>query len=290
VSDAAIASQPAPAPRPRARFRSLVDIRGTSAALLRGAVVVAILLIIWYAAAWYARAIGSVSLTLKLPYPHDVLLNMVERWDIYAKAAWETGSRAIIGFAIGSVVGILLGVLMIQSRWIESSIVPYVLASQMIPLIALVPILRAILRDADVVRLYICSYVTFFIVTIAVLRGLKNSAPVALEMMASLNASRRQTLRYLRFPAAVPYIFSGLRVAAPLSLIGALLVDFIGANSGLGYLLVASLTLGANATATTLWAALVITLLLGLLFTRLVAYFERRVSFWHPAYRAGGTT
>ena len=250
---------------------------------------IGILLAIWYAAAWYARATGSLSLTLKLPYPHDVLLAMVDNWDSYAKAAWETGSRAIIGFAIGSLVGILLGVVMIQSRWIESSIVPYVLASQMIPLIALVPILRAILRDADVVRLYICSYVTFFIVTIAVLRGLKNSAPVALEMMASLNASRRQTLRYLRFPAAVPYIFSGLRVAAPLSLIGALLVDFIGANSGLGYLLVASLTLGSNATATTLWAALVITLILGLVFTRVVAYVERRVSFWHPAYRAGGT-
>jgi NitT/TauT family transport system permease protein len=138
------------------------------------------------------------------------------------------------------------------------------------------------------VRLYICAYVTFFIVTIAVIRGLKNSAPVALEMMGSLNASRWQTLRYLRFPAAVPYIFSGLRVAAPLSLIGALLVDFLGANSGLGYILVATLTLGSNATSTALWSALVIALLLGLLFTRVVAYVERRVSFWHPAYRTGG--
>jgi len=286
LTGAAIVSQSAPRRRYR---RSLVDVRGTSQALARGAVVIGILLAIWYAAAWYARATGNLSMTLKLPYPQDVLLDIVNRWPTYAQAAWETGSRALIGFAIGSVVGILLGVLMIQSRWIESSIVPYVLASQMIPLIALVPILRAILRDADVVRLYICSYVTFFIVTIAVLRGLKNSAPVALEMMASLNASRRQTLRYLRFPAAVPYIFSGLRVAAPLSLIGALLVDFIGAQSGLGYLLVASLTLGANAAATTLWAALVITLVLGLLFTRVVAYVERRVSFWDPAHRAGGT-
>jgi NitT/TauT family transport system permease protein len=286
LTDAALVSQSTPRRRYR---RSLVDVRGTSQALVRGAVVVGILLALWYAAAWYARATGNLSMTLKLPYPQEVLLDIINRWPTYAQAAWETGSRALIGFVIGSVVGILLGVLMIQSRWIESSIVPYVLASQMIPLIALVPILRAILRDADVVRLYICSYVTFFIVTIAVLRGLKNSAPVALEMMASLNASRRQTLRYLRFPAAVPYIFSGLRVAAPLSLIGALLVDFIGAQSGLGYLLVASLTLGANAAATTLWAALVITLFLGLLFTRVVAYVERRVSFWDSAYRAGGT-
>jgi NitT/TauT family transport system permease protein len=226
---------------------------------------------------------------LKLPFPHDVLIDLFQRSPTYLRAAWETGSRAVIGFAAGSVVGVLLGVAMIQSKWIESAIVPYILASQMIPLIALVPILRAILRDADVVRLYICAYVTFFIVTVAVVRGLKNSTPVALEMMGSINASRWQTMRHLRFPAAVPYIFSGLRIAAPLSLIGALLVDFIGAQSGLGYLLVASLTLGANASATTLWAALVITLLLGLLFTRVVAYVERRVSFWHPAYRAGGT-
>jgi NitT/TauT family transport system permease protein len=285
MTEAALATTPAP----RRTARSFIDAKGTSQALLRGAIVVAILVALWYAAALYARATGSLALTLKLPYPHDVAIDLFERWPIYAKAGWETGSRAVLGFALGGLVGVLLGVVMIQSRWIESAIVPYVLASQMIPLIALVPILRAILRDADVVRLYICAYVTFFIVTVAVVRGLKNSAPVALEMMGSINASRWQTMRFLRFPAAVPYIFSGLRVAAPLSLIGALLVDFIGANSGLGYLLVASLTLGANAAATTLWAALVITLVLGLLFTRVVAYVERRVSFWHPAYRAGGT-
>lgn len=284
MSDTALATKPVSAKA----TRSLIDVRATSEALLRAVLLVGVLVAIWYLVAWYARATGDAALIRKAPFPHDVLLDLVTRWPTYARASWETGSRAVIGFFVGSLVGILLGVVMIQSRWIESAFVPYVLASQMIPLIALVPILRAILRDPDVVRLYICAYVTFFIVTIAVVRGLKNSAPVALEMMGSLNASRWQTLRYLRFPAAVPYIFSGLRVAAPLSLIGALLVDFLGANSGLGYILVATLTLGSNATSTALWSALVITLLLGLVFTRVVAYVERRVSFWHPAYRVGG--
>lgn len=284
MTDDALATKPAPA----RSARKLIDFRGTSEALLRALLVVGFLVAVWYLAAWYVREIGEAALIRKLPYPHDVLLDLVNRWPSYGRAAWETGSRAVIGFFIGSLVGIALGVFMIQSRWIESAFVPYVLASQMIPLIALVPILRAILRDPDLVRLYICAYVTFFIVTIAVVRGLKNSAPVALEMMGSLNASRWQTLRYLRFPAAVPYIFSGLRVAAPLSLIGALLVDFLGANSGLGYILVATLTLGSNATSTALWSALVIALALGLLFTRVVAFVERRVSFWHPAYRVGG--
>lgn len=284
MTEASLATKPASS----RRSRSLIDVRGTALTLLRAVIIVGVLAAIWYLAAWYVRETGNAALIRKLPYPHDVLLDLINRWPSYSRAAWETGSRAVVGFLVGSLVGILLGVVMIQSRWIESALVPYVLASQMIPLIALVPILRAVLRDADVVRLYICAYVTFFVVTIAVVRGLKNSAPVALEMMGSINASRWQTLRYLRFPAAVPFIFSGLRVAAPLSLIGALLVDFLGANSGLGYLLVATLTLGSNATATTLWAALIISLTLGLLFTRIVAYVERRVSFWHPAYRVGG--
>lgn len=284
MTDAAPALATKPASR---RSAALAGTGGTWQSLLRGLVVIGVLVAIWYVAAWYVRSTGDAALIRKLPYPHDVLADLVDRWPTYARASWETASRAVIGFVIGSAVGVLLGIVMIQSRWIESALVPYVLASQMIPLIALVPILRAILRDADLVRFYICAYVTFFIVTIAVLRGLKNSAPVALEMMGSLNASRWQTLRYLRFPAAVPYIFSGLRIAAPLSLIGALLVDFLGANSGLGYLLVATLTLGSNATSTVLWSALVITLVLGLLFTRIVAFAERRVSFWQPAYRAG---
>jgi NitT/TauT family transport system permease protein len=191
-----------------------------------------------------------------------------------------------VGFFIGLAVGTVFGVLMIQSRWIEYGLVPYVLASQMIPLIALVPILRAILKDPDLVRLYVTAYVSFFIVSIAVLRGLKNAAPTALELMASFNASRWTTLRYLQLPAALPYIFSGLRVAAPLSLIGAILVDFLGARNGLGYLLVASLSIGSSQS-TLLWAALIVSLALGLLFTRTVVLVEGRMSFWQPAFREG---
>jgi NitT/TauT family transport system permease protein len=209
---------------------------------------------------------------------------MVDSAPTLLDATWSTGSRAVVGFFIGLAVGTLFGVLMIQSRWIEYGLVPYILASQMIPLIALVPILRAILKDADLVRLYVTAYVSFFVVSIAVLRGLKNAAPTALELMGSLNASRWTTLRYLQLPAALPYIFSGLRVAAPLSLIGAILVDFLGARNGLGYLLVASLSIGSSQS-TLLWAALVVSLALGLLFTRSVVIVERRMSFWQPAFR-----
>lgn len=245
---------------------------------------VAVLLLVWYLLGALVRLVGDSAAIAKMPFPHDVAVTMVNTAPTLAEATWATGSRAVVGFFVGLAVGLGLGILMIQSRWFEYALVPYVLASQMIPLIALVPVIRAILRDPDLVRLYVTAYVSFFIVTIAVLRGLKNASPAALELMASIDASRLRTLLYLRLPAALPYIFSGLRVAAPLSLIGAILVDFLGARNGLGYLLVASLSIGSSQ-ATLLWAALIISMLVGLLFTRAVVLVERRLSFWQPAFR-----
>lgn len=256
-------------------------------ALASGAMTPLGLLAIWYGVCLIARLGGDLGMIAKLPYPHDVLAKAFDTAPTIAEAAWLTGSRAVVGFSIGLIVGTTLGIVMVQSRWLEWGLVPYILASQMIPLIALVPILRAILRDPDLVRLYITGYVSFFVISVAVLRGLKNASPTALELMATFDASRWTTLRYLRFPAALPYIFSALRVAAPLSLIGAILVDFLGARNGLGYLLVASLSIGSSQS-TLLWATLVVTLLLGITFTRAVTIVERRLCFWQPAFRGPG--
>jgi NitT/TauT family transport system permease protein len=193
-----------------------------------------------------------------------------------------------MGFFLGLVVALLFGTFMVQSRVIEVSFLPYLLATQMIPLIALVPILRAILRDPELVRLYLAGYVTFFIVTISVLRGLKSVDRTSLELMESLNANRLAVLRWLRYPAALPYIFSGLRIAAPLCLVGAIIVDLIGSRNGLGYLMIAAVAIGPSQ-AWLLWSALIIAFTLGLLFARTVAWVERRVSPWQPALREAAT-
>lgn len=268
---------PAPAPS-----------RGWVSTLLRTVVTFLVVLAFWYGAALLVHLSGDPVTTSKVPFPHEVLGTILKNPWTFIEAAWQTGSRAVVGFFVGLGLGLLVGAIMAQSRWIEHATVPYVLASQMIPLVALVPILRAVLRDADLVRLYVTAYVSFFVLTIAVARGLKNVTPDALELMESVDASRRTILRMLRFPAAMPYIFTGLRIAAPLSLIGAILVDFLGARNGLGYLLVASLTLGSSQSGV-LWAALVLCLLFGLIATQIVALVERRVCFWEPAFRGGRT-
>jgi NitT/TauT family transport system permease protein len=263
-------------------LRASTGPRGGSS-LVRVTVTLGIVLLIWYGLAWFLRATNDPGAS-KLPYPHEVIQAYLTYPQTFIEAAWSTASRAVVGFFVGLGIGLLFGMVMIQSRWIEAAIVPYVLASQMIPLVALVPIVRAVLRDPDLVRLYITAYVSFFVITIAVVRGLKNVSPAALELMGSLNASRWTTMRYLRLRAALPYIFSGLRIAAPLSLIGAILVDFLGARNGIGYLLIASLTLGSSQS-TILWGALVLAMAFGLIFTQLVVLVEKRMSFWQPAFR-----
>jgi NitT/TauT family transport system permease protein len=254
----------------------------------RPLIVVGVVFGVWYLAALALDLSGDRLAEAKLPYPHLILERSLRRPEIILDATWQTASRAVAGFALGVAVGLGLGTLMIQARWLESSILPYVLASQMVPLIALVPILRAIVRDPTLVRLYVAGYVTFFIVTIAVLRGLKSVERSALELADSLEAGRLKTLRFVRLPAALPYIFSGLKVAAPLSLVGAIIVDLIGSQNGLGYLMVAAIVVGPSQ-ATLRWAALIISILLGLTFSRLVGVAERRISPWQRQFRVAET-
>lgn len=258
--------------------------RGTLAGIGKGLLVIAILLAIWYLGAFLLQLSGDRLAGSKLPYPHVILDKVLTYPGTIAEATWATGSRAVMGFFIGVAVGLAFGVLMVQARWLEVSVLPYVLASQMIPLIALVPIMRAVFRNPELVRLYLAAYVTFFIVTMAVLKGLKSVDRTSLELMASYNAGRMTILRTLRLPAALPYIFSGLKIAAPLSLVGAIIVDLMGAQNSLGYLMVAAVAIGPSQ-APFLWAALIISSVLGLLFARLVTIVERRVSPWQRSFR-----
>lgn len=247
-------------------------------------VVAAGALVVWYALAHLLVLLDDPLATSKLPYPHLVAHRFVAYPETLLEATWASLSRALMGFAIGTAIGMLLCLLMLRAGWIETSVMPYLLLAQMIPLIALVPLIRAIVKNDDATRLLMAAFVTFFTVTIAALRGLKATDRNALELMRSLNASWFTTVRRLRFPASLPYLFAGLKIAAPLSLVGAIVVDLMGARTGLGFLMLSALTFGPQQ-ATMLWAAMVITLAVGWGLSRLVVLVERKVSPWQPAFR-----
>ncbi len=155
------------------------------------------------------------------------------------KAAWFTLKEAALGFLLGTVVGLGLAVLMLRWRLADRGLVPWINISQTIPLIALAPIVvtwgrGTFLSDSQAVSL-IAAYLTFFPVAVNGLAGLKSPSAESLELMRSYAAPWRKTLFLLRFPAARPYLFPAFKLAATLSVVGAIVGEIsAGVRGGLG--------------------------------------------------------
>lgn len=224
---------------------------------------------------------------MKLPLPNLVIAalanpdNVAQLW----LAGLITLRSAALGFVVGGVVGFGLAVIMAQSRVLERSLLPYAIVSQMVPVIALGPIVYSIFKDENVARILIAAYVTFFPVTVNTLKGLRSVDPNALALMTSLAASRRQVYLMLRVPSALPYVFQALKIAATASVIGAIVVELMGAQQGIGVTILRTQYYGP-ANAYKLWGAIVVASLLGLLFYRVVAMAERFALRWQPEFRA----
>ena len=205
----------------------------------------------------------------------DLLLTLLLR------AAWFTWREAAAGFVFGSLVGFLLGAVFGRSSLLERGLMPYVVASQTVPLLAIAPMIiiwggRLNWPAAWSVGL-ISAYLTFFPVTINTLRGLRSPHPSAVELMRSYAAGEGQILWKLRVPAALPYIFTALRVSATASVIGAIVGELpSGIGDGLGRALLTYSYYYVSGPEK-LYAAIFVAALVGLAFVALVSVVERLV-------------
>lgn len=240
---------------------------------------------LWELAAALLQASGSRLASSKLPYPHAIAARAVDEAPLLANAVWVTARGALVGLVIGTVLGLGISLLLAQSRVLESAVYPYVVGGQMVPTIALAPIILTALRDPTATRIIVATYITFFAITIGVLKGLKSVAPEALELMRSYNAGRLALYTKLRIPGSLPLAFAGLKVAAPLAVVGEIVVELTGATSGLGYLILTSQYYGP-AFATLFWASMLVTLALGFAFYQAVALLERVASPWQHEFRS----
>lgn len=193
------------------------------------------------------------------------------------EAALYTLRGALFGFLIGSVLGFVLGTLFAHIPLLERSLVPYVVASQTIPILAIAPMVVIWLRSPTLSVAVIAAYLTFFPVTINTLRGMKSPDPRAVELMRSYAATTWETLWKLRFPAALPAIFTALKISATASVVGAIIGELpSGSRDGLG-----GAILNFNQYYATgperLWATIVMTALVGIAFFVSVALVERAV-------------
>ncbi|WP_025680778.1 ABC transporter permease [Paenibacillus massiliensis] len=246
------------------------------------------LFILWQSASWMLLHIVQTPLAQsKLPYIHELVAELSRYYPTLFKEGGITLLNATWGFLLGAVGGILLAVVMSMSRWIEQAALPYAVASQMIPVLGLAPILYGIVRDENIARILIAGYITFFPVTLNMLKGLRSVSLTELELMASCAAKPWQVYVKLRVPAALPAMFNGLKIAAPLAVTGAILVELMGARRGIGVIMLRNLYYGPSH-AYMFWCTVMTGAALGVASYLFISWLERRVAPWQPDLRRGG--
>jgi NitT/TauT family transport system permease protein len=214
-----------------------------------------------------------------MPHIHDILKALFRKptsgtGDILLvqllHATWFTAKEALVGFALGATFGFLLGVALSQWRLLQRGLLPYVVASQTVPILAVAPIVVIYLGSLQVAPWFsvavIASYLTFFPVTINTLRGLQSTDRRALQLMRSYAAGPISVLWKLRIPAAMPYIFSALKVSATASIVGAIIGEAPSSiQNGLGGFIV-NFAQYYSLAPENLWATNLIAALLGIAF------------------------
>ncbi len=195
-----------------------------------------------------------------------------------------TWSEAVLGFALGASAGFVMAIAFTQSRVLERGLLPYVIMSQTIPILAIAPMVVVGVGQMGAPTLLskaiIAAYLTFFPVTINALRGLKSVESDALDLMRSYAASGRDTYVKLRIPNAMPYLFTALKLSATASVIGAIVAELpVGSNEGIGSALINGAQYNTFQPAY-LWATIITAAALGLLFYGVIALIEKRVVTW----------
>jgi NitT/TauT family transport system permease protein len=223
-----------------------------------------------------------------LPAPHQVISAFTDSVFGYAPTAprslvyhsMVTLSATLLGFVLGAVFGIGLALMIVHSRVLEKSLLPWIICSQMVPILALAPIfivvLGAIGLQGLVPKSIISAYLCFFPITIGMVKGFTAPDPVQLDLMRTWSATPRQVLSKLRWPAAVPYLFASLKVAITISLIGAIVAELpTGGEAGIGARLLSGSYYGQTIQ---LWAALVAAAVLASALIGIVGLIERGVN------------
>jgi len=228
------------AAEPRADRRRAAFVRSAAARIGMLVLVLAVLWGFWEGYRWLWIREGwtwpFVVDSTTMPHIQDILAALFRKptsgtGDILLvqllHATWFTAKEALVGFALGATFGFLLGVALSEWRLLQRGLLPYVVSSQTVPILAVAPIVVVYLGSLHVAPWFsvavIASYLTFFPVTINTLRGLQSTDRRALELMRSYAAGRVSVLWKLRIPAALPYIFSALKVSATASIVGAII-------------------------------------------------------------------
>lgn len=201
--------------------------------------------------------------------------------------ALVTGGETLLGLALASLLGLLLATLLVRSRSFERATLPWLVASQTVPIVAIAPMLAVLLGQYGVQgflpKAIIAAYIAFFPVAVGMAQGLRSPDQLQLDLMRTYRASPMQVFSMLRAPASIPYLFTSLKVAATAALVGSIVAEISTISfSGLGKMLAEN----SRASDTiALWVIMVYGAVLGIALVALIGALERLVTRWRPVSR-----
>ena len=236
------------------------------------------LLLLWQIAASWGLLADALSIKpFLVPSPSEIASSLWQDRSLLGSAASTTIVEVVAGFAIAVVAGVALALLIHRSEAARRAIYPLLVGSQTIPIIAIAPILVVWFGFGLGPKLAIIALICFFPITVNCMDGLRRADPEQIRLLRSLGASREQVLGWVEIPTALPSFFSGAKIAAAVSVIGAVFAEWSGSDAGLGYLIQIS---SAQLLTARMFASIVVLSAIAVALFWTVGAIERRVVFW----------
>ncbi|MDQ1354360.1 MAG: NitT/TauT family transport system permease protein [Acidobacteriota bacterium] len=206
-----------------------------------------------------------------LPKPSMILGSLKESLPMLGSHFFITCIEAAVGFILGALFGIFLAALFVHSRTLELSLYPYAIALKTVPIVAIAPLLIVWFGNGIFPKIIIAAIISFFPIVVNTVKGMKSIDNEALDLFDSLSANSWQIFIKLRIPTSLPYIFSALKISCTLSVIGAIVGEFSGADKGLGYFILIS---SYRVQTVDMFVGILMSSILGICFFYLIAVIE----------------
>jgi NitT/TauT family transport system permease protein len=233
-------------------------------------------------AAWEIAARTGVLPAYVVPAPSAILVRFVSTFHLMLWHSALTSYEIFAGFLLGTVVGIGLAGLILSVRVFEQALYPWLVVLQVVPKVAIGPLLVVWLGVTVTPKILIAFLLAFFPVMIAAISGLRSADASGVLLLRSMGASAVKRFWYLQLPNALPQILASMKVAVTLAVVGAIVGEFVGADEGLGYVLI---TAAGSLDAVLMFVALLWITLISLVFYAAVAWFEQVIVGWHVSIR-----
>lgn len=213
-----------------------------------------------------------------LPAPSAIAAALITTpLDAWAGHIFATLRVALLGYIMAVVVSLPLAVGIATSRFLRRTLYPILIVVQSTPIVAVAPIIVVTLGASDLPRIVITFLITFFPILVSTVTGLQATPPELIELSRSLRAGRTREILHVRLPFAVPHLFSAMKISTTLSIIGAVVAEFVAAEKGLGFFIAFSTS---NFRIPTAFAGLVVLVAISLVLFRLVGWLQRRLAPW----------